>query len=54
MKVESTLYIYIYIYIYICICNMYSHIDKLVKLVFGSRLLSSAAMHFVGIFMVVV
>ena len=45
-------YIYIYIYIYVCVC-VYCHIDKLVKLVFGSRLLSSAAMHLVEIFMIV-
>ena len=49
MEVASTfniIYIYIYIYIYI-------HINKLVKLikfVFGSRLVSSAAVHLVGSF----
>ena len=43
--------------IYVYIKNIYIHIDKLVKLlklVFGSPLSSSADMHLVGIFIIVV
>ena len=52
------IYIYIYIHIYMCIyiyiyAYICSHIDKLVniiELVFGSQLLSKAALHLVGMF----
>jgi hypothetical protein len=46
MKVASTLK---YVYIYITYCHT-DKLEKLIKLVFKSQLVSSAAMHVVGFF----